>query len=169
MIAQYCAKYWCVIVCLLGRLPVEVDMVTVHLPSPVADHVSLPPPIPPRRGGTDDLDKETLFTPSLKTSQEGKPNSCRETKHPSENEDEVMMMSTHRSNKESLASKCPVSNDYEGTDLPPPPPYKSSALMSGITLQALSFTSSLCASTEIKEKWYYDYNVATVPIINVDF
>ena len=125
----------------------------MHLPSPVADHISLPPPLPPHKGGSDDLDKETLFTPSLKTSQVVKPNSHRETKHPSEDENEVMMMTTDRSNKETLASKCPVRNDYEETDLlPPPPTQKSSALMSGITLQALSFASPLCASTEKNRK-----------------
>ena len=83
----------------------------MQLPSPVADHVSLPPPLPPHRGGSDDLDnKETLFTPSLNTSQVCKPN--RETRHPSEDEDKVMMMTTDRSNKKSLVSKCPVSNEY---------------------------------------------------------
>ena len=108
-------------------------MLTVHLPSPVADHVSVPPPIPPHRGGSDDLDKEALFTPSLKTNQVGKPNSRRETKLPSEDEEEIMMMTSDRTNKESL--KCPISNDYEEIDLPPPL-HISSALMSGITTQA---------------------------------
>ena len=105
----------------------------MHLPSLVADHVSLPPPIPPQRGGSDGLDRETLFTPSLKTSQGCKPNLHRETKYPSEDEGEMMMMTTDRKNK-----ICPISNDYE-TDLPPPPPHKSSTLMSGITLHALGF------------------------------
>ena len=122
--------------CLIGRLPVEVDMVTVHLPLPVAAHVSLPPPVPPHRGGSDDLDKETLFTQSLKTSQVCTSNSYREEKYPSEDEDEmIMMMTTDRINNTSLASKCPVSNDYEETDLLPPL-HKLSALMSGITIQA---------------------------------
>ena len=110
-------------------------MVTEYLPSSVADHVSFPPPIPPHREGSDDLNKQTLFTPSLKTSQVCTSNSQREKKYPSEDEDEMMMMTTDR-NKESLASKCPVSNDYEEIDLPPPL-HKSSALMSGITIQAL--------------------------------
>ena len=107
----------------------------MHLPSPVADHDSLSPPLPLHRGGGDDLDKETLFTPSLKTSQVCILNSNMEEKYPSEDEDEVMTMTTDRNNKESLASKCPVSNVYEETDLPPPL-HKSSALMSGITIQA---------------------------------
>ena len=111
-------------------------MVTVHLPLPVAAHVSLPPPIPPHRVGSDDLDKETLFTPSLKTSLVHTSNSYREEKYPSEDEDEmIMMMTTERINNTSLASKCPVSNDYEETDLPLPV-HKSSTLMSGITIQA---------------------------------
>ena len=121
--------------CLIGRLLVEVDVVTVHLPPPVADHDSLPPPLPLHRGGSDNLDKETLFTPSLKTSQVCTLNSHRVKKYPSEDEDEVMTMTTDRNNKELLASKCPVSNVYEETDLPPPL-HKSSALMSGITIQA---------------------------------
>ena len=110
-------------------------MVTAHLPSPVADHVSLPPPLPFHRGGSDDLDKQTLFTQSLKTSQVCTSNSHRDEIYSSEDEDEVMAMTTGRNNKELLASKCPVSNDYEETDLPPPL-HKSSALMSGITIQA---------------------------------
>ena len=78
-------------------------MVTVQLPSPLSDHVYLPPPLPPHRGGSDDLDnKETLFTPSLNTSQVCKPNSHRETRLPSEDEDKVMMMTTDKSNKKSL-------------------------------------------------------------------
>ena len=117
---------------LVGKLPVEVDMVTVHLPSSVANQVSLPPPLPPHRGGSDDdLDKESLFTPSVKTSRLCKPNSRSETKEPSEDKDEELMMTTDRTNKESLASKCPVSNDYEETDLPPPL-HISSAYRSGI-------------------------------------
>ena len=107
----------------------------MHLPSPVADHVFLPPPLPLHRGGSDDLDKGTLFTQSLKTSQVCTSNSHRDKKYPSEDEDEVMTMTTYRNNKESLASKCPFSNDYEDIDLPPPL-HKSSALMSGITVQA---------------------------------
>ena len=117
---------------LVGKLPVEVDMVTVHLPSPVANQVSLSPPFLPHRGGSDDdLDKESLFTPSVKTSCLCKPNSRMETKQPSEDEDEAVMMTTDRTNKESLASKCPVSNDYDETDLPPPL-HISSAYRSGI-------------------------------------
>ena len=114
------------------KLPVEVDIVTVHLPSAVANFVSLPPPLPPHRGeNDDDLDKESLFTPSVKTSHLCKPNSHREMKQPSEDEDEEMMMTTDRTNKESLASKYPVSNDYEETDLPPPQ-HIFSAYRSGI-------------------------------------
>ena len=106
----------------------------MHLPSLGVDHVSVPPPIPPHRGGSDDLDKDTLFTPSLKTGQGCKPNPRSESKYPSEDEGVMMMMTTDTKKK-----ICPISNDYEDTDLPPPPPHKSSALMSGITLQALGF------------------------------